>query len=120
MTFPGRSKLSRNGDAETKSKRENRKKDSDRREGVDRRMSDRRKAKGRLHMRDLYKTDLDRHLWAWPKSKKPARRRRTMVRLIASAAGMLGAAGLSYVAYKKLRKKGSKSPDPIAEQAESE
>ena len=114
MTFPGRSKLSRNGDAETKSKRENRKKDSDRR------MSDRRKAKGRLHMRDLYKTDLDRHLWAWPKSKKPARRRRTLVRLIASAAGMLGAAGLSYVAYKKLRKKGSKSPDPIAEQAESE
>ena len=114
MTFPGRSKLSSNGGAETKSKREKRKK------GSDRRMSDRRKAKGRLHMRDLYQTDLDRHFWAWPKSKKPAGRRRTMVRLIASAAGMLGAAGLSYVAYKKLRKKGSKSPDPIAEQAESE
>jgi hypothetical protein len=79
--------------------------DKDRRAGRDRRRQ-------RRGIRDLYKTDLDRHLWSWarPGARKSGRaqdkskgRRRTLASLVASAAGTLGAAGLSYYLWKRLR-----------------
>jgi hypothetical protein len=89
--------------------RKERRSGRDRRSGGDRRAIPRgeRRAGGR-RTRDLYKNDLDRHLWSWSipataqrrKKKKRRSRRRTMAGLLASAAG---AAGLSFLLYRKLR-----------------
>ncbi|UCF18558.1 MAG: hypothetical protein JSU87_11480 [Gemmatimonadota bacterium] len=106
-------------------------KPGDRRSGEDRRSGkDRRGSRGRRHhrrgIRDLYKTDLDRHLWSWvqPGARKKrrqeagqTRRRHTLAGLLASAAGTVGAAGLSYYLWKRLRTT-EKSSDPEHEQAD--
>ncbi len=64
-------------------------------------------------IRDLYQSDLDRHLWSWAspsarekrrKEKRKRRRQRRVARILASAAGAVGAAGLSYFLYRKLRR----------------
>ena len=77
-------------------------------------------------IRDLYKEDLDRHLWSWasPSGRKERKRReksrarrRKLARIVASAAGMAGAAGLSYFLYRKLRKN-DRVEDPVSAQAE--
>ncbi len=81
-----------------KSKRGTRRDTGERRRNVGRR-------DGRRTIRDLYKTDLDRHLWT-PRAKrdqekkKRRRRRRTVAGLLASAAGV----GLSFFLYRRLRK----------------
>lgn len=71
----------------------------------------------RRYIRDLYRSDLDRHLWALPvakndkkRQKEREKRRRRAKRLFASAAGMLGAAGASYWLYRRIRK-GKGEPD---------
>ncbi|MDP2576285.1 MAG: hypothetical protein V3U63_01850 [Gemmatimonadota bacterium] len=119
-----RSRRSRNG-AKAKERTE-------RRGDRDRRKSVRATRRDRLDARDLYKTDLDRHLWAWPKPKSARRkkkkagktsdgRRRRVARLVASAAGMLGAAGVSYLVYRRLRKRdGDFRDDPEAAQADGD
>jgi hypothetical protein len=104
--------------------RKERRSGHDRRAGGDRRTAPPgerraagRRARGR-RTRDLYKNDLDRHLWSWSspaakqrrKKKKPRSRRRTMAGLLASAAGAAGAAGLSFFLYRKLRE-GEPPPD---------
>lgn len=63
--------------------------------------------------RNIYKHDLDRHLWSWSRSsrsrarggkrRRKVRRRRKVAGLIASAAGALGAASLSFFLYRQLR-----------------
>ena len=74
--------------------------------GTRRDAGERRHRGGRRTIRDLYKTDLDRHLWT-PRAKrdqekkKRRRRRRTVAGLLASAAG---AVGLSFLLYRRLRK----------------
>ncbi len=102
----------------------------DRRSGEARRSGkDRPGSRGRHHrrgIRDLYKTDLDRHLWSWvrPGARKKrreqtaqTRRRRTLAGFLASAAGTLGAAGLSFYLWKRLRSP-EKPADPEHEQAD--
>jgi hypothetical protein len=82
---------------------------SDRRTGRDRR--DRGRRDGRRSTSELYQSDLDRHLWSWasPGAKKRRRekskraRRRRFAGVVASAAGALSAAGVSYLLYKRLR-----------------
>ncbi len=66
---------------------------------------------GRRSTSDLYQSDLDRHLWSWAgpgakkrrKEKSRRKRRRRFAGVVASAAGALSAAGLSYFLYKRLR-----------------
>ena len=101
-------------------------------ERTDRRKSVRATRRDRLDARDLYKNDLDRHLWAWPKPRSARRkkkkagktsdgRRRRVARLVASAAGMLGAAGVSYLVYRRLRKRdGDFRDDPEAAEADAD
>lgn len=85
----------------------------DRRSGRDRRgaqPSDSRHER-RRRTRDLYKNDLDRHLWSWTspaaeeRRKEPRRRarRRTVVGIVASTIGAVGAAGLSVILLRSLR-----------------
>lgn len=71
-------------------------------------------------MHDLYQSDLDRHFWAWGKSRVrrkrgKKRRRRRLTKLVASAAGALGAAGLSYFLLKR-RHRDERPEDPEAAQ----
>jgi hypothetical protein len=87
----------------------------ERRSGKERRAGrERRKKRGRDSRRstsDLYQSDLDRHLWSWAspgakrrrKEKSRRERRRRFAGVVASAAGALSAAGLSYILYKRLR-----------------
>jgi hypothetical protein len=79
-------------------------------------------------IRDLYQSDLDRHLWSWAapsakekrrKEKRKQRRRRRFARIVASAAGAVGAAGLSYFLYRKLRRD-DRREDPTHAQADLE
>ena len=103
-----------------------------RRSGVDSRGAKRRRAKithrdsGRRGIRDLYKTDLDRHLWSWAgpsarekrrKEKRRRRRRRKLTGVVASAVGAVGAAGLSYFLYRRLRED-ERPLDPVHSQAD--
>ena len=103
-----------------------------RRSAADRRGAKRRRAKSiprdndRRSIRDLYKTDLDRHLWSWAspsarekrrKEKQRRRRRRKFAGVVASAAGAVGAAGLSYFLYRRLRED-DQPLDPIHSQAD--
>ena len=103
-----------------------------RRSAADRRGAKRRRAKSipsdndRRSIRDLYKTDLDRHLWSWAspsarekrrKEKQRRRRRRKFAGVVASAAGAVGAAGLSYFLYRRLRED-DRPLDPIHSQAD--
>ena len=87
------------------SERDRNSKRGTRRDTGERRRSEGRRD-GRRTIRDLYKTDLDRHLWT-PRAKrdqekkKRHRRRRTVAGLLASAAG---AVGLSFLLYRRLRK----------------
>ena len=128
MARPRVGKSKRNGDvprAERKERlqrsysaaRDRRRRSKGQREGRD---------DGHRDTRDLYKTDLDRHLWSWasPSGRKERRRReksrarrRKLARLVASAAGMAGAAGLSYFLYRKLRKN-DRLDDAVSAQAE--
>ncbi len=69
-------------------------------------------------MHDLYQSDLDRHFWAWGKTRvrrKRKRRRRRLTKIVASAAGALGAAGLSYFLLKR-RHRDERPEDPEAAQ----
>lgn len=74
----------------------------------------------RRYIRDLYRSDLDRHLWALPvpkddkkrRKKKERDKRHRATRLLASAAGMLGAAGASYWLYRRIRKSKHGDADP--------
>ena len=103
-----------------------------RQSAADRRGAKRRRAKSipsdndRRSIRDLYKTDLDRHLWSWAspsarekrrKEKQRRRRRRKFAGVVASAAGAVGAAGLSYFLYRRLRED-DRPLDPIHSQAD--
>lgn len=90
-----------------------------------RRGRERRSGDARSETHDLYQSDLDRHLWSWTTDKRGKKRRkrkrhRKAARLVASAAGMLGAAGLSYFLYRKLRKGGRRPDDVDSAQAESD
>ncbi len=91
-----------------------------RRRGRDRRTGKDRRKRGSRRTEELYQSDLDRHLWSWasPASAKKRRkekarreRRRTVAGVVASAAGALSAAGLSYFLYKRLRED-ERPPDP--------
>ena len=110
------------GERRSVSQRGSRKKE--RRRGRDRRSDDGRRTES-SETHDLYQSDLDRHLWSWTtdkrgKKRRKRKRRRKAARLVASAAGMLGAAGLSYFLYRKLRK-GDRRPDDVdSAQAESD
>lgn len=87
----------------------------ERRSGRERRAGKERRKRGgrdgRRSTSDLYQSDLDRHLWAWAspgakrrrKEKSKRKRRRRFAGAVASAAGALSAAGLSYFLYKRLR-----------------
>lgn len=71
----------------------------ERRSGRDRRGSD---------AHDLYQTDLDRHLWTFPRAaarrRKRAKRKRSVKRRIARVvAGGIGVAGLAYYLYRRSR-----------------
>ncbi len=75
-------------------------------------------------MHDLYQSDLDRHFWAWGKKRArrrrgTKRRRRRLAKLVASAAGALGAAGLSYFLLKR-RHRDERPDDPEAAQGMSD
>ncbi len=126
MVFRDRGKQRRNGGARTSEGKE-RRRGAERRKGRERRVPAEAEAPS---VRDLYRSDLDRHLWSWPKSKpskkrkkakKAPSRRRNVVRILASGAGMVGAAGVSYLLYRKLRSKESgREDDPLSAQAEIE
>jgi len=105
---------------------------ADRRSGHDRRSGRDRRAKRpprrherRRRTRDLYKNDLDRHLWSWTsaaterrrKVRKRRTRRRTVAGIVASAVGAIGAAGLSVLLLRKLR---DEEPTPDPEHAEAD
>ena len=87
----------------------------ERRSGRDRRTGKERRTRagrdGRRSTRELYQSDLDRHLWSWasPGAKRRRKQRSKRARrcrftgVVASAAGALSAAGLSYILYKRLR-----------------
>lgn len=92
----------------------------DRRSGTDRRAKSRpRRRERRRRTRDLYKNDLDRHLWSWTsaaaerkrKVRKRRNRRRTVAGIVASTVGAFGAAGLSVFLLRKLRDQ-ELPPDP--------
>ena len=102
------------------------------RSGVDSRGAKHRRAKikhrdsDRRGIRDLYKTDLDRHLWSWAspsarekrrKEKQRRRRRRKLTGVVASAVGAVGAAGLSYFLYRRLHED-ERPLDPVHSQAD--
>ena len=69
--------------------------------------------------RDLYKNDLDRHLWSWTspategrgKERRRRARRRTVAGIVASTIGAVGAAGLSVILLRSLREE-DKPADP--------
>lgn len=105
---------------------------AERRSGKDSRGAKHRRAKithrdnDRRGTRDLYKTDLDRHLWSWAspsarekrrKEKHRRRRRSKLAGVVASAAGAVGAAGVSYFLYRRLRED-ERPPDPEHSQAD--
>jgi hypothetical protein len=108
------------GEATKKSKKE-RRSGNDRRSGRERRS---RRKRDRTK-KPLYRDDLDRHLWSWAGSKPSrkkrekatAERKRKFAGVIASAAGALGAAGLSWFLYQKIRQE-EQEEDPIARQAD--
>lgn len=98
----------------------------ERRSGAERRAAGRRDGR-RRSIRDHYRNDLDRHFWTWasPSARKRRRqererrrRRKTALGLIASAAGALGAAGLSVFLYRKLREEDERPIDPAHAQAD--
>ncbi len=96
-------------DGPPKGEGDERRSGGERRAGKERRKSGRRD--GRRSTSDLYQSDLDRHLWSWAspgtkrrrKEKSKRERRRRFAGVVASAAGALSAAGLSYFLYKRLR-----------------
>ncbi len=111
-----------------KGEKKERRRGSDRRKGRERRS--RGQARGRDgdgHTRDLYRSDLDRHLWSWASSKtsrkkrkqkrEAAERRRNATGIAASVAGALGAVGLSWFLYKKIRGE-EREDDPINRQGD--
>jgi hypothetical protein len=111
-----------------KAKSTERRSGSDRRSGEERPYGSKRRDGGRRqHIRDLYQSDLDRHLWSWTSPKRAKKkkrasktqhvRRRRVARLVASAAGALSAAGLSYFLWRRLRKE-ELPEDPVAAQAD--
>lgn len=83
----------------------------DRRSGKDRRAQPSPRHERRRRTRDLYKNDLDRHLWSWTspaaerrrKERKRRARRRTVAGIVASTIGAVGAAGLSVILLRSLR-----------------
>jgi hypothetical protein len=93
----------------------------ERRRGEDRRRRERRSGSERRQetegrgVSDLYRSDLDRHLWSWPRKRKSEKAsgegRSKIARIAASAAGAVGAIGLSWLVYRKLRKDEG-APDP--------
>lgn len=93
----------------------------ERRGGKERRSSKERRRDGsRLGIRDLYQSDLDRHLWSWAspsarKAKARRRRRRQLAGVLASAAGALSAAGLSYFMWRKFKRAGERDDPEAAE-----
>ncbi len=99
----------------------------ERRSGNERRSGkDRRRQRTRLGIRDLYQSDLDRHLWSWArpsarkkrrKQEERRRRRRQLAGVFASAAGALSAAGLSYFMWRRF-KTGEQPEDPEAAESE--
>lgn len=113
-------------DAASKGERRIRRSGKERRSGKHRRTGSTRRDSARRSVRDLYKTDLDRHLWSWAspsvrekrrKEKQRRRRRRKVTQIVASAAGAVGAAGLSYFLYRRLRED-ERPRDPIHTQAD--
>ncbi|MEE9133572.1 MAG: hypothetical protein V3U13_08430 [Gemmatimonadota bacterium] len=113
-------------DAVSKGARRNRRSGKERGSGKDHRAGSSRRDSARRSIRDLYKTDLDRHLWSWAspsarekrqKEKQRRRRRRKVTQIVASAAGAVGAAGLSYFLYRRLRED-ERPRDPIHAQAD--
>jgi hypothetical protein len=100
----------------------------DRRSGRDRRSSpSAARHERRRQTRDLYKNDLDRHLWSWPteadepgrekRKRKRKTRRRTVAGIVASTIGAVGAAGLSIVLLRSL---GGDDRPPDPEHAEAD
>ncbi|UCC83451.1 MAG: hypothetical protein JSW46_00525 [Gemmatimonadota bacterium] len=95
-------------DSAPKGEGEERRSGGDRRTGKERRG---RRRDGRRSTSELYQSDLDRHLWSWAtpsakrrrKEKSKRERRRRFAGVVASAAGALSAAGLSYILYRRLR-----------------
>jgi hypothetical protein len=109
-------KLKGDGGAPQAAKKERRSR-RERRSGKERRSDG-----SRLGIRDLYQSDLDRHLWSWAspsvrkkrrKAQERRRRRRQLAGVLASAAGALSAAGLSYFVWRKLKKE-DEPDDPEA------
>jgi hypothetical protein len=97
-----------------------RRRGSDRRRSRERRRAgERRRRDGDRHTRELYRSDLDRHLWSWASSKtsRKKRKRRKATGVAASVAGALGAVGLSWFLYKKIRGE-EREDDPIGEQVD--
>jgi hypothetical protein len=120
MMTPLKSK-SRKDRAVLRSRTTERRSSAERRSGKDRRRSKAKRQRAGRSVRDLYKTDLDRHLWSWPvtsakkkraKDRERRKRRRKFVGLVASAAGALGAAGLSYMLYRRLHEDETRERDP--------
>ena len=89
----------------------------DRRSGKDRRSTSRAtRHERRRETRDLYKNDLDRHLWSWTSAaaeqRRKQRKRKTKQRTIAATVGALGAAGISVLLLRSLRKDDRRPTDP--------
>ena len=85
----------------------------ERRSGADRRSGEERRWSGADDPRDLYQSDLDRHLWSWPTPSRRKRKRKgrfKRVGLIASAAGLIGAAG--YLFYRRRQDDAAANADP--------
>ncbi len=95
----------------------------ERRRGVDRRAvgerrgSRRRDGAGRGSTRDLYQSDLDRHLWSWASPTKKKRRRAKAKRERRRKMAGMVAAGLSYFLYRRLREE-EEPEDPEEGQAD--
>lgn len=113
-------------DGSARGERKKRRSGRERRGPGDRREPDRRDGGRRRTTSELYQSDLDRHLWSWASSKAAKRRRkertkrkrrRRVAGVVASAAGALSAAGLSYFLYRRLRED-ELPEDPDAGQAD--
>jgi hypothetical protein len=116
----------RDDDGAPEGARTERRSGHDRRSGRDRRAErPPRRHERRRRTRDLYKNDLDRHLWSWTsaaaerrrKVRKRRTRRRTVAGIVVSTVGAIGAAGLSFLLLRKLRDE-ELPPDP--EEAEAD
>jgi hypothetical protein len=98
-------------DGAPKGEGDERRSGKDRRKGRERRVPARRDGARGRSTSDLYQSDLDRHFWSWAspgakrrrRAKSKRERRRRFAGVVASAAGALSAAGLSYFLYRRLR-----------------